>query len=166
MEQKIEASYQEIYKKIENWGTDEMIKKVQEMSGINDKEYKDFSFCILLIFWTESTLKKVLEELLLNSQKPEKQYPELINLIFNETAFSSKIKITEFIINVNPKYKEEYKDFFSYCRELNQVRNQIFHTKLESIKYRGSLISDIKTQRRMLTDLIQARLKMGVNLKS
>jgi len=132
------------------------------MSKISKDKFFDLSFCILLIFWTESILKEVLKEVLIDAMRPEKKYPALINLILDETTFISKIKITEFIINANPKYKKGYKDFFSFCKALNDTRNQIFHVKLENITYKSLPISEISTQRKMLEDLIKSRLKMGI----
>jgi hypothetical protein len=143
---------------------DGLLKEIQRISQISEEKFKDLSFCILLIFWVELTLKKLLTTLLLDAFKSEKRYSELINLIFNETTFISKIKITEFIINANPKYKESHKDFFSFCKALNETRNQIFHVKLENITYKNLPISDINTQKEMLKDLIRARLKMGIKL--
>ncbi len=162
MENGIEKLYQNFLKKIDTLDKDGLFKEVQRISGLQEEKYKDLSFCILLIFWTELALKKVLEQLLLDAFRPEKRYPELVNLIFNETTFISKIKITEFIINPNPKYKKDYKDFFSFCKALNETRNQVFHVKLENITYKGLPISEISTQRKMLEDLIKARLKMGI----
>jgi len=162
MDPKIEKLYKNFLAKINASDKKVLFEEIQKISGISEEKYKNFSFCILLIFWVESTLKKLLTTLLLNAFRPEKQYPELINLIFNETTFISKIKIIEFIINANPKYKETHKDFFSFCKALNETRNQIFHNKLDDATYKNLSISDIKTQRKMLKDLIEARLKMNI----
>jgi len=163
MENNREELYKELRETVKNWTTDQLTKKVQGMLKVTDEEYKNISFCILLIFWVETILKEVLKELVLKYQKSEKQYPEFIDAIFNETTFGSKITIVEFIINQSEKFKKTYKDFFSYCRALNGLRNQIFHTKLKDIKYNGLSISEIKTQRKMFIDLIESRMKMGIN---
>jgi len=163
-DKKIENLYQKFLEKIKKLDKKSLLKEMLRISEIDKDKFSDLSFCILLIFWTELILKKVLNGLLLNAMKPEKRYPELINLILDETTFISKIKITEFIISGNPQYKRDYRDFFSFCKTLNEVRNQIFHAKLNNITYKGLSISKLSTQKAMLKDLIKARLKMGVNL--
>jgi O-succinylbenzoate synthase len=157
-----EKLYEEFLSKIKKANKDRLFQEIKRMSVIEEEKYKDFSFAILLIFWTESMLKGILSNLLLEALRPDKKYPDLINLIFDETTFISKIKITEFVINVKPDYKENFKDFFSFCRSLNDTRNQIFHAKLENITYRNSNISDINTQKKTIEDLINARIKMNI----
>lgn len=156
-----EKQYKELYEEIKNWKTDDLINRVQKMLRINDEDFKIISFCILLIFWTELMLKNNLTDTILNSQEIKKRYPELINLIFDETTFRTKIKIMKFVINKGRR-KKEFKDFFSFCQALNNLRNKIFHVKLDKIQYKGLAISDINTQRKMLHDLIDARLKMKI----
>jgi len=164
MENDTEVLYKKLKEDIKKYDTDRLLEKIKGMLNISNKEYENISFCILLIFWLETVLKEVLKNLILKSQKIEEKYPEFIDIIFNETTFSSKITIIEFIINKNRNLKEKFKDFFAYCRTLNSLRNQIFHTKLNDINYKGLPISGVETQRKMFIDLIEARLKMGMKL--
>lgn len=160
--EQLKESYKNFSNRIDSLDKEGLLKEIHRISNIKEEKYADISFCILLIFWTETILKELLSTLLLDSFRPEKRYPELVNLIFDETTFCGKIKITKFIINASPRYKEGYKSFFSFCETLNQTRNQIFHSKLNSITYGKLSIYKIKTQRKMLRDLISARLKMNI----
>jgi|YelNatPaOPRAMG01_1025707.scaffolds.fasta_scaffold31223_3 hypothetical protein len=164
MEKDIEKIYQDFLNKIEysdKNGLMEETEKLLVISGLDNEKQKDILFCIYWIFFMEISLKEILKELLLDALKLDMKHPQLINLIFEETTFISKIKITEFIINFNPQYKKDYAEFFSFCRALNDTRNQIFHVKLENIKYKDLPISDINTQRKIIRDFINARFKMG-----
>lgn len=157
MEEKVIKIYRDILEKIDKSERDDLTKLVKSWSKVS----KDMVFCFYLIVCIESILKKVLEDLLLNSQKLEKKYPEFVESIFDETTFNSKINIMEKMFKKSKRYKD-FKSFFSYCREINNLRNKIFHNKVKDIRYQGLLISDITTKRKMLKDLIKARIKMNI----
>lgn len=161
MEKEKEKAYNELFKKINKLEENKLIKIVKGYSNITGQKNKDMLFSVYLIVWIESVLKKVLEETLLDSQKLELKHPKLVSLIFEETTFTAKINIMEGIFRGSKRYKD-FKKLFSYCREINNVRNQIFHIKLENLTYKGKSISNTETKRKMLKDLIKARMKMDI----
>ncbi len=142
----------------------ETLKKINESGNILSKQEVDiFLFCFLLIAYLEKNIQKSLYKVLLDSQKNKLKYPELIDLLLKEKTFWQKIKILRFILKKNKNWKDMEK-FVKFCETINLgIRNNLFHFKLTELNYKGLDVSDIKTQNKIIKDLIVAESKLKNN---
>ncbi len=146
-----------------NKTTQELIENLKTMNAVSGnfktEEMDTFTFCFLIIAYLEKVIQKTLYEALLDSQKEELKYPELINLLLKEKTFTQKLDIFEFLVNSLGLSKD--KDFISICRSVNSgIRNNLFHFKLNELEYRGLDVSKAETQNRIIVDLISAESKI------
>lgn len=132
-----------------------MLVTFREKIGINDDEYKAVNFVSMLIYHCEKGLERICAGII----KKGVVMPltdEMIDFMFGELTFTSKINIYEELLN---KYPTSYKDLIkgiSYYRQLNTIRNQIFHCKLSKILYKGKSITKGETKLLLIEDLIKS----------
>ncbi|MBU1180292.1 hypothetical protein KJ885_05090 [Patescibacteria group bacterium] len=144
--------------------TQELIENLKTMNEVNGnftkREVDTFVFCFLLISYLEKAIQKTLYEALLDSQKEELKYSELIDLLLKEKTFTQKLDIFEFLINGSSVWVKD-KNFVSLCRRVNSgIRNKLFHFKLNELEYRGMDVSKVENQNKIIADLISAEAKI------
>jgi hypothetical protein len=147
-----------------NKPTQELIENLIKMNEVNGNlsrsEVDTFIFCFLLILYLEKIIEKSLCEALLDALKSEAKDPELVNLLIKERYFGEKIEIFERTIEGSTLW-ERSKDFISICKNVNyDIRNNLFHFKLNELKYRNSNVSNTEIQNKIITDLISAEAKI------
>ncbi len=139
---------------------------MNEINGHLAKEELDtFIFCFLLIAYLEKNIQKTLYEALLDSQKEELKYPELIDLLLKEKTFTEKIKIFKFIIERGKSW-DDMKDFIKFCDTINfGIRNNLFHFKLNELKYKDLDVSKVETQNEIINDLVAIEGKVKKHIE-
>lgn len=146
--------------KIHDSFTQEMIEIFKTKLRLNQENYDSIIFLTFLIFQTENGLNNVLTGLLKKGFDKEatihsKLNNEIISDIIDELTFSSKLNIYEKIVSKYECYAD-LKKGVSFLRELNSIRNKIFHCKLEKITYRGKKITVGKTKLQIIEDYLKA----------
>jgi len=138
------------------------LKKIStKAETFSENEIDTFIFCFLLIGYIEKGMEKSTKEILLLTQRPEIQKPELIDLIIKEKTFSQKIDLAEFLMK-DANIFTQWDDWIDFCRRVNQgIRNNLFHFKLDKLQYRGMDVLKIETKNKMLIDLVNAEKKAG-----
>jgi len=150
-----------------NKTTKELIEDFIKMNVINGnikrEDLDTFIFCFLLIMYLEKTVQNTLYETLLNSQKEELKFPELISHLLKEETFTQKLNTFKFIIKETPLWEKD-KDFIDICRTVNeQIRNKLFHFNVNEIHYKNLNISQVEVQNKIIEDLILAEQKVKPN---
>lgn len=142
----------------------ENLKAINEISGNFTKgEVDTFVFCFLLISYLEKVVQKTLQEAILDSQKDELKYPELIDILLKEKTFMQKLDVFEFLVKGSDAWEED-KDFITLCRSVNNgIRNNLFHFKLNELEYRGMDISKVENQNKIIEELLLAEAKIKNN---
>ena len=143
--------------------TQEIIENLKKMNLINgnftQEEIDTFIFCFLLTGYLEKNIQKTLYEALLESQKSDVKYPALVDLLLKEDTFGQKIDIFKFVIKQSTSW-EHLKDFIKFCERINYgIRNNLFHFKLNELKYNDLDVSKVETQNEMMLDLLEAEVK-------
>ncbi len=138
----------------------DILVKMNEKNGNFKKEdVSTFTLCLLLISYLENGIQDTLFELLLDSQKDEAKFPDLIDLLLKEKTFTQKIDILEFL--TNRLNLEQDRDMITFYRKINSgMRNPLFHFKLDEIKYDKANVSSQEVQNRIFNDLLSAESKV------
>ncbi len=147
-------------------------KLIEDLKMVNErnnnflkKEIDTFTFCFLIIGYLEKNIQGTLYETILDSQKPELKYPELIDLLLKEKTFGQKIEIFEFATKKSKSW-ENIKDFIIFCKNINYgIRNSLFHFKINELRYKNLDVSKLETQNKIMTDLLSAEIKLRKHIK-
>lgn len=147
-------------KKIYDDFTQEMLIKFKKNLGLDEKDFDAIIFLTLFIFQTENGLNNTLVNLFKKGFDKEQTIHsqlnnEIIVDIIDELTFSSKLNIYEKIVGKYPCY-DDLKKGVSFFRELNNIRNKLFHCKLNKITYKGKKITDGTTRFKMMGDFATA----------
>ncbi len=145
----------------------EFFKEINQDSKNFSKEELDvFIFCFLLIGYLEKMIEKTLYTVLLKSQLPELRYPGLINFVTKEMTFGTKINIFEFTIKgCGEDFREDFKKFIKFYREINYgIRNNLFHFKIDELKYKNQDVRKIEIQAKIMKDfnLVMSEVLKGI----
>lgn len=140
------------------------LKKISiKAKTFSENEIDTFFFCFFLIGYLERGIEKSTKQILLLAQRPELQKPELVDLIIKEKTFNQKIDLAEFLMR-DANIFIQWRDWISFCRCVNEgIRNNLFHFKLDKLKYKEMDVLKIETKNRMLIDLVNAEKKAGKN---
>jgi hypothetical protein len=119
------------------------------------------------IFWVVNDTEARLKELALRAMSQGRKGGDLetvrqfVEDSFDEMMFIGKINLVEKNLDREGS-KKDFTTLLSTLKELNSVRNSMFHQKtdIKDIKYKGKLIGDKKTKETILLDLIKGFQKM------
>lgn len=131
--------------------TDKLIDFFYEQLNLKKEDANALKFTNALIQFTEEQLTRQLIELLITKgfAKISKRTDVMESLI-RDLDLTKKINI------INNIDATRYKSMISFLRNMNDLRNKVFHAKFSELKYNGKNISAIKTQRDMIYDYIMA----------
>ena len=81
--------------------------------------------------------------------------PDIFDLIYNKLTLTNKLDIFEVAFSKDQSLKKKYAPFVSFVRKLNsEIRNNMFHCKLDQLSYNGEiLLRNIKSQRGLVKDM-------------
>jgi hypothetical protein len=141
---------------IDTLDTDSLIKYYKEKRlQLTEEEYKAIIVCTLLIFEIELMLKKIAVDGITKPLPLKFKNIKFYEFLFTDKlTFKDKIDVIEWVITKGKTQKTKWKEFLKYCRDINQLRNKLFHVKLDQLKYKGNSILELRTQRQMLKDFI------------
>jgi hypothetical protein len=144
-----------LMKSIQDDFENKMLSHFRENLGINDEEYRAVIFISMLIYSSEKALEKS-SNFVIKKGVVSPLTAEMIDYMFSELTFTSKIKVYEKILK---KYPVQYKDLIkgvSFYNKLNEIRNKIFHCKLKEILYAGKSITKPETKLLLIKDMIKS----------
>lgn len=148
-------SLEELLKHIDGSDTNRLNYLLNEMQlKLNKEEYDGVIFCTVITFYIESLVQDLVEVAFKKIlSKDNNTLIEFFNHVISESSLAGKIKCA---IWLDKKFGVEkvYKEFFSFCSEVNEIRNQLFHLKFKNLTYRGMPIFKIEAQRKMFKDLL------------
>lgn len=119
---------------------------------LNDREFESVIFVVTMILYCEKHIEGLCLHII-NRQSAAVINKEINDYIFEELTFSSKINILEKILKKSKCYGKLIKDL-GFFRELNQMRNNIFHCKIKNIKYKGKSIIEEDVKFAMVKDFL------------
>lgn len=144
---------------------DEFVKKILDnfrtsLGLLDDSKYNTIIFLSLLILNSERMLSNVLIMLFKRGFSSSSNIfadlgNEMIEKLIYELTFTSKIKIYEEIVGKHKCYSD-LKKGASFFRELNNIRNCLFHCKLKEIRYKNKDVNKGQTKHLMIEDLLDA----------
>ncbi|MBI2047856.1 MAG: hypothetical protein HYT27_01835 [Parcubacteria group bacterium] len=138
--------------------TEKLLKlfPMMEILKTDEQNFQSILYVSSLILVLEKTLTFIIAGGIKSGITKELRDPEIIEFAIGELTLNSKIKILEQVIRENKKLGNRYKKLIAYLKEINAIRNQIFHSKLKNLRYKSCFIADIKTQHNMLLDYLNA----------
>ncbi len=119
---------------------------------LNDREFESVIFIVTMILYCEKHIEGLCLHII-NRQPVAVINKEINGYVFEELTFSSKINILEKILKKSNCYGKLIKDL-AFFRELNQIRNNIFHCKIKNIKYKGRSIIEEDVKFAMVEDFL------------
>ncbi|MFA5961329.1 MAG: hypothetical protein WC848_01450 [Parcubacteria group bacterium] len=136
----------------------EIIEFFSKSIGIDEADYKAINFVSMLIFFCEKNIEKVCADFIKRGAiVVTPQVNGMMEYAFEELTFTQKINIYEKLLK---KYFSENKKLIkgaSFYREINAIRNKIFHCKFKDIRYRKKYaITEYETRKMLLEDMIKA----------
>lgn len=151
----IKKQYEESIKNAYDSFESNMLNMFKSQLGINEEEYKAVIFISMLIYHCEKSVENACS-IVIKKGVITPRTSESIDYIFDELTFSSKINVYEKLLK---KYPENYRDLLkglSFYRELNSIRNKIFHCKLNEILYKGRPVAKQETKLLLIKDMIES----------
>jgi hypothetical protein len=125
-------------KPFEQLSTDELINLCYQQLNLKKEDADAVRFANAFIQFAEENLTRQLIELFsVRSTAP--------------SAMTQKIDIVHAIGG------KRFKPMISFLRQMNAIRNKVFHAKFSELKYKKENISNVKTQRAMFFDYFRAR---------
>lgn len=129
---------------------EKMLEIATSLYGVNKSEALSISFVTFLVFECEKKVAEGVEHMMkVTSEKVNEQF---MSSMLNELTFTGKINTYENML------KQMYPDGhlslrgISYFRQLNEIRNKLFHCKIKDILYKGKSITNINTRVLMIDD--------------
>ena len=126
-----------------------MFELVTNIYGINESQALSISYVMFLVFECEGFIARKIESIMKLSTRETNV--EFITTVLDELTFTGKINIYENLLKENPLEKNLLQSI-SYFRQINDIRNKLFHCKISSILYKNKPITDIYTRIRILQD--------------
>lgn len=147
----MEAEKKKIYKNLEN----SMLGIFKNKLVISQNEFDSITFVSMFIYHCEKAIGEICSDII---KKESSNFitNEMLDYIFEDLTFTSKINIYEKLLR---KYPKQYADLIrgiSFYRNLNKVRNDIFHCKIKKVAYRGKSIMLGETKHLMIKDMIKS----------
>jgi len=130
-----------------------LVKKAYKFT---DEEISSGQFIFWLVYYMEKRLTGMLKNTLkVFVQCSDDSVKKIIDIVFEESYLSAKITVLEKSLSDPLKMESpETKGLCGYYREINNIRNSLFHNKeIKDIKYKGKSILDRKTKELMIRDL-------------
>lgn len=153
-----ENEFKNFKKKVENI-PDEIFRYFipKTMQGISKEGFETAQFIFWFIYDMEMRLKELVRDIMIKGREGEdkEEIKKFVEDVFEELTLMGKINLIE----KNVKREEDatkFKKLFSVLKELNNIRNTIFHqkVKIEDITYKGEKISERATKNKMIIDLV------------
>ncbi len=129
--------------------TDELIDLCYEQLNLKKEDADALKFTNALIQLIEEQLTRQLIELFKKCFVKTSK-PDVMESLIRNLDLTKKINIIDTIDD------KRFKSLIGFLRKMNDIRNKVFHAKFSELKYNGKNISDIKTQRDMISDYIKA----------
>jgi hypothetical protein len=131
--------------------------------NLTDDQISEVSFIFWLVYYAERKIKEqILNPLIQNITSNEykgrvEDVAEIVGWLLDDSTFLTKINTLEKIMSASI-YKDSLRDYFSYCKQLNQMRNLISHNKIDLLVYKESPVRERKVKEQMLIELPQIPL--------
>jgi hypothetical protein len=136
-------------KPLDQLETSELINLCYDQLNLKREDANALKFTNAFIQLIEEQLTRQLIELSTANPKgfaKVSQMTDVTESSIRDLYWGQKIGI------VNKIDDKRFKSMVSFFREMNDIRNKVFHAKFSELKYDNKNISDIKTQRDMISD--------------
>ena len=115
-------------------------------------------FVFWLIYDIEARLKELARRVMIQGRDGDDliEIEQFVEDVFDEMMLTGKINLVEKNLKRQGD-KKQFAKLISVLRELNGIRNTIFHQKIavEEITYMGKRIGDRNTKEKMIIDIIE-----------
>jgi hypothetical protein len=123
--------------------------------SLDDEKISEVNFIFWFVYYVERKLKDSISNPVLTYIK-SKGFSGDLNTVSNyidscmdELTFTSKINVYQAIMK-GTKFEPKVKKYVNFCRELNTIRNQISHNKVEVLLYKNRPIKNRTTKEEMI----------------
>lgn len=138
-------------KPFDQLNTDELIDLCYEQLNLKKEDADALKFTNALIQLVEERLTRQLIELFKKCFTKTSK-PDIMESLIRDLYWTKKIDI------LNTIDDKRFKSMVNFFRKMNDIRNKVFHAKFSELKYNNKNISDVKTQRVMISDYIKASM--------
>ncbi len=132
--------------------------KIQEivtnLLGLSKNEIHAVSFVSFLIFECEKKITGAIQKAMKTTSG--KYNDDIFSGVLDKLSFGQKIDIYQGLLK---QYPEIYKSLIkgtSFFWEINDIRNELFHSKIKDIKYKKHPVLELSVRLRMIDDYLKA----------
>ncbi|OGI26046.1 MAG: hypothetical protein A3J76_05545 [Candidatus Moranbacteria bacterium RBG_13_45_13] len=119
---------------------------------LSDDQMDTVEFALWHIYYVERSLGDVLVKILKGGIKSnDGSYEELIEYLIDRLFFTEKINIFEKASSTNRP-----KNLLKYLRKINNIRNDVYHGRIDNLKYDGKNLTSRETKEKLIDDLDSA----------
>jgi hypothetical protein len=124
--------------------------------GVSQNGINAAQFVFWLVYSVEMDLKDLARKVMTLGREgaDQEEIGMFVEDVFDELTLMGKINLVE--KNVKREGgSNKFRPLFSTLKELNSIRNQLFHPRdnIENILYRGNSISERRTKNQMIEDI-------------
>ncbi len=143
-----------------------LVESLKGSTNLGDQEVNAFLFGSFLVIGLESLMEGPTVENLAKGMIESFHRPDLFHLIFKRLDFTGKIEVFQKSFEYNAALLEKYKPLISLCRTVNQeIRNKMFHNKINEAQYKGGLLTELETRRKLTRDFVIILREMNKPIK-
>jgi hypothetical protein len=125
---------------------------IKKSFSLSEDQMDTVEFLSWFIYYAERSLRNILIIVLKGGIKSEDgSYEKIIEFIIDKFNFTEKIDL----YNEASSGKKAGK-LVSYFRKINQLRNDIYHGRIEDLKYNKADLRQKKTRSKMMFDFFKA----------
>ncbi len=143
-------------KNVEEIPEESLVCVIPVVRKISKEAFDTAQFIFWLIYGVEMQLKEIARDVMTKNRKDQdyNEIKQFVEDVFEEMTLMGKISLIEKNLKRENQHKN-FKNLPSILKELNNIRNTIFHQKtdIQNIKYFGKIISERSTKNQMIVDL-------------
>lgn len=148
-------------KEIKDVNFDEKVQEiVTKLLGLSKNEAHAISFVSFLIFECEKKVTGAIQAAMKTTSG--KYNDELFSMAMDQLSFTQKISIYERLLKKYPKSYTDLIGGISFFRKIQNIRNDLFHSRIKDIKYDKKSLIELTVRLKMINDYLEA---IGINLK-